>query len=50
MLGPEKLKSMLGSTLVEVDTKEVDCENDGPPMLLPANEAVGPGEDMPWGA
>lgn len=48
MSGPEKLKSMLGSTLAEVDTKELDAEKDWSPMLLAANEAAGPGEDMPW--
>jgi hypothetical protein len=45
--GPEKLKSILGSTLAEVDTKEFDCEYDGSTMLFAVNEAIGAGEDMP---
>jgi hypothetical protein len=49
MSGPEKLKSMLGSTLAEVDTKELDRGYDWSGMLFPANDVAGPGEGMPWG-
>jgi hypothetical protein len=46
MSGPVKLKSMLGSTLVEVDTKELGREYDWSCMLFPTNDAPGPGEGM----
>jgi hypothetical protein len=47
MSGPEKLKSMLGSTLAEVFTKELDAEKDWSPMCLAENEAAGSGIEVP---
>jgi hypothetical protein len=43
--GLEKLKSMLGSTPPDVETKEPGRELDTSPVLLVAKEDIGPGED-----
>ena len=48
--GFEKLKSMLGSTLAEVDMKEPDSEYIPSPILLVAKDATGAGEETPCSA
>jgi hypothetical protein len=45
--GFEKLKSILGSTLAEVETNDPGCEYDDSAILLAAKDATGTGEDMP---
>jgi|TARA_R110002003_G_scaffold2445_1_gene24347 hypothetical protein len=45
--GFEKLKSMLGSTPAEVETKELGLDGCEAMTLLVANDVTGPGDDMP---
>lgn len=45
--GLEKLKSILGSTPPEVEMNELGLEFGPSPVFLVANEACGPGDDMP---
>lgn len=49
--GLEKLKSILGSTPPDVETKDPGRELDRSPPLLLAKEDIGPGDDCsPWRA